>query len=95
MFRTPRKMTRLESEIETQLIRLRENVNDSEEYDRILSRVETLHKMKEKPNTVSAETWVLIGANLLGIVIIITHEYTHPITTKALQLAMKTGRAIR
>jgi hypothetical protein len=92
MFRSPRK-TKLELEIETQLARLRENVNDPEEYDLILARIEKLHKVKDKPNSVPAETWALIGANLLGIVIIITHEYHHPITTKALNLAIKAGRA--
>lgn len=88
MFRSPRK-TKLEVEIETQLTRLRENVNDPNEYDLILARIEKLHSMQDKPNRVSAETWALIGANLLGIVIIITHEYHHPITTKALSLAIK------
>jgi hypothetical protein len=88
MFRSPRK-TKLEVEIERQLTLLRESESDAEEYDKILARIDTLHKMKDKPNTVSAETWALIGANLLGIVIIITHEYHHPITTKALSLAIK------
>lgn len=91
MFRTPRT-TKLEVEIGKQFTRLRTCVTD-EDYDRTLSYLERLHKMRDKPNTVSAETWALIGANLLGIVIIITHEYTHPVTTKALSLAMKAGRA--
>lgn len=88
MFRSPRK-TKLESEIETLLTRLRENVNDPEEYDRILALIERLHKIEEKPNRVPAETWALIAANLIGIAIVITHEYHHPITTKALSFAIK------
>lgn len=92
MFRTPRQ-TKLEVEIEKQFTRLRDDCYKDEDYDRVLAYLERLHKMREKPNTVSAETWALIGANLLGIVIIITHEYTHPVTTKALSLAMKAGRA--
>lgn len=88
MFRSPRK-TKLEVEIDTQLTRLRENVNDPKEYDLILARIEKLHKMQDKPNRVSAETWALIGANLFGIVIIIAHEHTHVITSKALSLAIK------
>lgn len=91
MFRSSKK-TKLEVEIESQFTTLQEHRNDDEEYDRILSRIEKLHKLKDKPNTVSADTWALIGANILGIVIIITHEYTNPITTKALNLAMKPGR---
>jgi hypothetical protein len=91
MFRSPTKMTKLEVEIDKQLTKLKE-ATDPKEYDEILARIEKLHKMKEKRNTVSADTWALIGANILGIVIIITHEYTHPVTTKALNLAMKPGR---
>jgi len=88
MFRSPRKLTRLEAEIDAKLVELHE-CKDPKEYDLILARIEKLHKMLDKPNRVSAETWALIGANLLGIVVIITHEYTHPITTKALNLAIR------
>jgi hypothetical protein len=86
MFRSPSK---LEVEIERMLTRLRESADDVEQYDLILARLERLIKLREKPNTVSADTWALIGANIVGIVIIITHEYTNPITTKALNLAMR------
>lgn len=95
MFRTP-PMTKLEAEIEQQFILLRETRFSltRDEYEQILSRIERLHKLKDTPqDKVSRETWALIGANLLGIVIIITHEYTHPITTRAFSLAMKAGRA--
>lgn len=92
MFRTPRQ-TKLEVEIEKQFTRLRNDCYTDEDYDRVLAYLERLHKMRDTPNRVSAETWALIGANLLGIVIIITHEYSHPVTTKALSLAMKAGRA--
>jgi hypothetical protein len=88
MFRSPRK-TKLEVEIDTQLTRLHENVNDPEEFEKILARIERLHKMLDKPNRVSADTWALIGANLLGIVVIITYEHTRVITTKAFSLAVK------
>lgn len=94
MFRTPRQ-SKLEVEIEQQFILLRESrvSDDREAYSRILDRIERLHKLRSTPDRVSRETWALIGANLLGIAIIITHEYTHPVTTKALSLAMKAGRA--
>ena len=90
MFGNFRKKSKLEAEIELQLSVLREMRYDDERYDQILSRIEKLHKMKDRQ--VSPETWAMIGANLLGIVIIITHEYTHPVTTKALNLAFKVGR---
>jgi hypothetical protein len=91
MFVKPRRKSQLDIEIEIKLDELRMNTNDDEEYDKILAQLERLYKMKEKerPNRVSADTWALIGANLLGILIIITHEYTNPITTKAVNFAIK------
>lgn len=90
MFGKFRKKSKLEAEIDLQMSVLREMRYDEEQYDTILSRIEKLHKMRDR--RVSPETWAMIGANLLGIVIIITHEYTHPVTTKALNLAFKVGR---
>lgn len=90
MFGNFRKKSKLEAEIDLQLSVLREMRYDNDQYDTILSRIEKLHKMRDR--RVSPETWAMIGANLLGIVIIITHEYTHPVTTKALNLAFKVGR---
>lgn len=90
MFGKFRKKSKLEAEIDLQLSVLREMRYDNDQYDTILSRIEKLHKMRDR--RVSPETWAMIGANLLGIVIIITHEYTHPVTTKALNLAFKVGR---
>lgn len=65
--------------------------HDDKEYDRIVTQLERLYKLKEmeKPQRVSPDTWALIGANLLGIALIMTHEFTHPITTKALNFAIK------
>lgn len=86
-----RPKTKLDIEIELKFDELRViNAND-EAYDRVLAQLERLYKMNEiqNSNRVSADTWALIGANLLGIVIIITHEYTNPITTKAMQFALK------
>lgn len=90
MFGILRQKSKLEAEIDLQLSVLRETRGNAEEYDQILSRIEKLHKMRDR--RVSPETWAMIGANLLGIVIVITHEYTHPVTTKALNMAFKVGR---
>lgn len=82
--------TKLDLEIDRKLDALK-MTRDSEQYDTILSQLDRLYKMKESEisRRVSPDTWAVIGANLLGIVIIITHEYTNPITTKAMQLALK------
>ena len=86
----PRSKTKLDIEIERKLDELCDTAHP-ERYDQILGQLDRLYKMKETEISyrVSADTWALIGANLLGIVIIITHEYTNPITTKAMQFALK------
>lgn len=91
MFDKLREKSDLEIEIAVKFDELRNATKDDEEYEKTLARLERLYKIKEleKSNRVSADTWALIGANLLGIVIVITHEYTNPITTKALNFAIK------
>jgi hypothetical protein len=94
MFKKPKEKTRLDIEIELKMDELRIVSTNDKEYALILSHMEKLHKMNQElkdsgRRRVSPDTWALIGANLLGIVIIITHEFTHPITTKALTLAMR------
>lgn len=61
------------------------------EYAKRLDLVVKLHKMKEeeKPSFVSKDTWAVIGANLLGIFMIIQHEHVNVVASKALGLVMK------
>lgn len=64
---------------------------DSEEYATCLNRLERLMKQKEKfaPKRISPDTLVLVGANLLGIVIIVAWEHGHVISSKALSHIVK------
>jgi hypothetical protein len=62
----------------------------SEEYVKILDTLSTLYKMKEEnTSSVSKDTLAVIGANLLGILLIIQHENVNVITSKAMNLVMK------
>ena len=63
----------------------------TEEYAKTLDRVVVLHKMlvEEKPNQVSKDTMAVVGANLLGILMIIKHEFVNVISSKAMSLLMK------
>lgn len=63
----------------------------SEEYGTILERTAKLHKMKEeeKPESISKETLLRVGANLLGILMIIHHERVNIVTSKALPFVQK------
>lgn len=64
---------------------------DSDGYAKILDIVFTLHKMKQEdlPSSVSKDTLAVVGANLLGIFMIIQHERVNVITTRAMNLVMK------
>jgi hypothetical protein len=61
------------------------------EYVKILNVISTLTEMKEKekPSEVSKDTMATIGANLLGIFMIIKHEHVNVITSRAMSLLMR------
>ena len=63
----------------------------SAEYAKRLEIVSKLHKMREeeKPSSVSRDTILVVGANLLGIFVIVLHENVNVIASKALNLIMK------
>jgi hypothetical protein len=56
-----------------------------------LKDAETALKEKDfsAPKRVSWDTWALVGANLLGIVLIIGHERANVVTSKALGFVSK------
>ena len=56
-----------------------------EEYNDLLARLERLEKLRteEKPERVSRDTLAMIGANILGILIVVAYEQKHVLTTKA------------
>lgn len=56
-----------------------------EEYDEIIGRIERLNKLKheDKPERVSRDTLAMVGANLLGVLIIVAYEQKHVFTSKA------------
>lgn len=63
----------------------------SEEYARTMDSLVKLHKMKmeEKPSSVSKDTMAMIAANLLGIILILSHERVNVITSKAFGLLLR------
>jgi hypothetical protein len=66
----------------------------TQEYDIRLARLERLYRQKEwetpKPEALSPNTVANVGANLLGILMIIRHERVNVIATKALSFVIKT-----
>lgn len=77
--------TALDAAIERATLELKNVSPVSDEYAKITKQLSKLHALKqaEKPERVSKDTLALIAANLLGIAIIVSHERTHVIATKA------------
>jgi len=90
--RKERQKTDLEVALERALAELRNHDVGSKEYGEILDRIAKLHKMKEdeKPSSVSLDTQVKVAANLVGILLIISHERIHLVNTAALKFVGKT-----
>lgn len=83
----------LDAEIETMLRHMSVIGVDSAEYESSLRYLETLYTLKGKPpSSVSKDTMATIGANLLGILMILKHERMDIITSKALNFVMKVHR---
>lgn len=81
----------LESEIARAIRDLRNHGVGSPEYAKTLDHVVTLHKMlvEDKPQNVSKDTMAVVGANLLGIVLVIKHEFVNVVTSRAMSLLLK------
>lgn len=82
----------IETAYDEQLLHLLELARKEEGYtDDYKSIISQATKLKELRTTdkISRETWAMIGANLAGIAIILTHERTHIIASKAFGLLKK------
>lgn len=87
-----RYQRQLEDELERAIAHLRSALTDSPEYAKMLTVVERLYEMLEKEKTsapVSKDTLANVGANLLGILMIIKHESVNVITSKALSFVTR------
>jgi hypothetical protein len=91
--KTPVKPNALDDAIERLLSEMNSTDPISDEYGKLVERLDKLHKMKvaEKDNRkrVSADTIVTVGANLAGIVLILGFERAHIVTSKALGFVLK------
>jgi len=87
----PRYQRMIETELERTLSELKLSSFTSEDYAKTLSITEKLHDMmdKEKPASVSKDALLTVGANLLGIILIIKHEHVNVITSKALGFVIR------
>lgn len=90
MFR-PQPKTKLQIEIDRNVLALNDHLPGTEEYGTIVERLSKLHKVQHdnKREPVSPNTAMTTGANLLGILMIIQHEHIGVISSKALAFVKK------
>jgi hypothetical protein len=96
MFTRKSKRTFVSFELELELDRavydLKNHKIGSETYEKTLNYVTVLQKLKENAESkgsVSKETMLVVGANLLGILMIIKHENVNVITSKAMNFVIR------
>lgn len=89
--RKPKNETTTQELIDSAKTQLFSHDVDSKEYDTILNQIERLHKLllKDKETSISPEVMLTVGANLLGILLILNHERMGIVTSKALGFVMK------
>lgn len=78
----------IDNEIMQLLVLAREEEGYTDNYKSIINQASKLKELRVT-DKISKETWATIGANLAGIAIILTHERTHIIASKAFGLLKK------
>jgi hypothetical protein len=82
----------IETAYDEQLLHLlelaRKEEGYTEDYKSIIAQATKLKELRTT-DKIGKETWATIGANLAGIVIILSHERTHIIASKAFGLVKK------
>ena len=82
--------SKLDLEIDNLLEQLNECDPYSENYPKLLKSLEELIKIKtNKKKSISPDTLLVVGGNLLGIMMILHHEQLNVITSKALGFVLR------
>ena len=87
----PAKSAGLDEVIEKLTAQLAETDPKDDKYAKMVEQLTKLHALKEKtaPRRVSPDTWAIIGANIVGILILVSYERTGIITSKALAFVIR------
>lgn len=91
MFKKPSSDSGLEKAIEQVYSEMQGYSADQDEFAAMVDQLVKLHAIKTDNNRprVSPDTWATIAAHLVGITIIVGHERTHIVTSKALSFVQK------
>lgn len=86
MFHKPESQSKLDREINRVMIELNAHEVNSPEYVEVLKQLSTLMKLRteEKSPRISAEAVLTSLTYLAGIFMIVRHEHTNVITSKAM-----------
>lgn len=86
-----REPTNLEIEIEAIYKEMQQYDRTSKEYAFLVKQLESLEKLKQDTHRahVKPDTWVMAGANLAGIALILRYEQVAAITSKAVSFVTK------
>lgn len=88
MFKKPQIEEDLDAEISKLLHAMSEEEKTTEKYAAMVDQLSKLYELRHK-SRISNETLATIAANVAGIVLILAHERTHVIATKAFTLVKK------
>lgn len=91
MFQKQKSASTLNSEIDRILLLMSKKDPDSDIYNDYIERLSKLHALKvsEAKSRVSKDTWVMVGANLFGILLVLQHERTMIIPKTAMSFVQK------
>jgi len=87
MFKKSEIETKIDEEINVLLDALR-TCKNPEEYDEWQKQLTAMHALREK-NNISKEALLSAAVNIAGIIVILSHERTHVIASKAFGLVKK------
>ena len=82
-------LTTLDAEIERLIVALAEKDLDTPEYDLLHNKLTKLLESRQHPNPINWNTVLLVGANLLGIGVVLSYERLNIITSKAFGQIMR------
>jgi len=91
--KSPFKRSVLDLEIDRVIAKMSKMDPNSEDYQKSANSLKTLCDAKaiKAKASVSPDTWVLVGANLIGIVAILNFERTGIVVSKAVNFVLKKG----
>lgn len=87
----PKQKSGLDEAIEEALNELKTHEIDTARYSAAVDQVAKLYKIKteNQPDRLKKDTLAIVAGNLLGILVIVSHERAHIVTSKALSFVQK------